>query len=217
MYGGSASMKKIVKCDDGVFRWVYEFKLLNNPTILFLLWKIFGFIMLGMWVFVLALEVTDRGFQLANILEVSKGFGFAFLGMMALVLVGYLFYALIMGGKYCVLFEMDEDGVTHSQMEKQVKKSQLIAAITALAGIAAGSASAVGTGILSASKSSMRTEFAKVRKIVPDKKRGVIKVNELLMKNQVYADGEDFDFVLDYIVKRLPPTVAAPYSDFTQQ
>ncbi len=210
-------MKKIVKCDDGVFRWVYEFKLLNNPTILFLLWKIFGFIMLGMWVFVLALEVTDRGFQLANILEVSKGFGFAFLGMMALVLVGYLFYALIMGGKYCVLFEMDEDGVTHSQMEKQVKKSQLIAAITALAGIAAGSASAVGTGILSASKSSMRTEFAKVRKIVPDKKRGVIKVNELLMKNQVYADGEDFDFVLDYIVKRLPPTVAAPYSDFTQQ
>ncbi|MBP5212883.1 MAG: hypothetical protein J6Z30_08510, partial [Pyramidobacter sp.] len=114
-------------------------------------------------------------------------------------------YALIMGGRYCVLFEMDYKGVEHQQMKAQVKKAQLIGVLTALAGLAGKRIGTVGQGMTVAGASgSMYSAFADVKSIVADKKRSLIKVNETLFKNQVYADGEEFDFALDYIVTHCP-------------
>ena len=56
--------------------------------------------------------------------------------------------------------------------------------------------------MVAGSSGGMYTAFEHVKSIKADKKRSLIKVNETLFKNQVYADGEDFDFALDYIVKR---------------
>lgn len=196
-------MRDIVKCNDGVYRWSYEFSLLKNPTILFLLWKIFGFIILGMWLFFVAIEVFESGIVINKLLENAKYFAYFAIGMMIFVLIGYLIYSIIMGGKYCVLFEMDEKGVKHSQMQKQVKKSQLISAITMLVGAISNNPTAAGAGALSAAKSSMYTSFDRVRSVKSNRRRGVIKLNERFMKNQVYADGEDFDFVLNYIMSRV--------------
>lgn len=37
------------------------------------------------------------------------------------------------------------------------------------------------------------------------RRRNLIKVNEPLNYNQVYSQDEDFDFVLNYIIKHLSP------------
>ena len=125
--------------------------------------------------------------------------------MFVLSILGYGLYAFIMGGKYCALFEMDGKGVEHKQMKAQVKKAQLIGVLTALAGLAGGRVGTVGQGMMVAGSSGgMYTAFEHVKSIKADKKRSLIKVNETLFKNQVYADGEDFDFALDYIVTHCP-------------
>jgi hypothetical protein len=118
---------------------------------------------------------------------------------LVLSILSYLIYAFMVNGKYCVLFEMDEYGINHKQHEKQVKKSQLIGAIATIAGAAAGRPGMAGTGILAAARTSMYTGFDDVKELEFLPKEHLIRVNETLNRNQVYAEEEDFAFVANYI------------------
>ena len=118
---------------------------------------------------------------------------------LVLSIIGYLVFAYIIGGKYCVVFEMDEEGINHKQHDKHVKKSELAGAITVLAGLAGGNLSTVGTGILAASRTSMLTYFDDVKELEILPKEHLICLNETLSRNQVYAEDEDFAFVANYI------------------
>ena len=195
-------MSHIVRGSDGVYRWSYDVDLYKNPTILILLMKIFGFILFGIWLFVTMLSIFENGFLTADIVDSTGVFIVFSLGFSLFVALGYFVYAVMMGGKYCVLFEMDEKGVNHVQMPRQVKKAELIGALATLAGAAAGNYTAMGAGILAASRKSMYSDFSKVKSVEVYPGRDLLKVNELLGKNQVYAAKEDFDFVRDYIVSR---------------
>ena len=96
-----------------------------------------------------------------------------------LTILGVLLVAAKYGGKYIVLFEMDEKGIVHMQEPKQFKKAQRLGAVTAMAGAAGGSLSTAGTGMLAASRNSSTSEFSKVRKVKPRRWLHVIKVNQL--------------------------------------
>ena len=188
----------ITRGKDGILRWVYEFSLYRNPTILVLVWKIFFFIFLGLYLFLILLEIGDGiGEALADLTPVFLGL---IGGMFVLSTIAYYLYALMMGGKYCVLFEMDEKGVKHTQMPRQFKKAQILGNLLLLAGAATGNVGAAGQGLLVGSKQSTYSKFKQVRSIKPDRKHRVIKVNSTdLVHNQVYAEAADFDFVLNYI------------------
>ena len=192
--------KNITFDSDGVYRWVYELNLYKNPTILFLIWKIFGFVLLGIWLFMVILEIIDDNLSLDTLMDITSVFLLLALGFGLLCLIGYLLYALMMGGKYCVLFEMDDRGVHHIQMESQIKKVEAISILTMLVGAMAGRPGAVGTGMLAGARTNMYTAFVDVRNVESCPGRDLIKVNELLNKNQVYAEKEDFDFVLNFIL-----------------
>lgn len=89
-------------------------------------------------------------------------------------------------------------------MEKQYKKAQAIGWLTAMAGAAAGKPGAAGTGLLAATKNEQVTEFSKVKHMRSFKAFHTIKLDALLNHNQIYAEPEDFDFVQEYISKRIP-------------
>lgn len=189
---------EIIQGPDGVYRWAYDFNMLTNPTILFTVFKGvsigFGF----MWVFDTVLAVFGDGFELSEFLRTTKVFLILFIGFMILFVISYWLYARIaLGGKYCVLFEMDEKGITHTQVPRQFKKAQIMALIN---GLTATNLSALGNAMIVGSRSSMSSDWSKVRSVQCFPRRGVIKVNELLNKNQVYVSEEDFEFVRDYIV-----------------
>ena len=84
-------------------------------------------------------------------------------------------------------------------MKSQFKKAEAMGWLVALAGAAAGRPTVAGAGMLSATRSSMYTKFSAVRKVKGNRGRHTIYVNELLSRNQVYAEDADFDFVLNYI------------------
>jgi hypothetical protein len=188
-------------CDDGKYRWIYEMNMLTNPTIFLTVFKIFFYIILAGWlIFGTFLYLIHGDFQ--GFLDFSKGALIAIVGMAALTFLGVLLLSAMYGGKYVVLFEMDEQEIKHIQLPRQVKKAQALSLLTALVGIAAKRPTTVGAGLLASGKTTSTSEYKKVRRVVARRALHLIKVNQLLEKNQIYVPDEDFDFVYEYIKSR---------------
>ncbi len=192
----------VTLCNDGVYRWAYDLHLFKNPTILFTIWKIFGFIIPIIYLIDVLSSLKFSWFTFTSLWKTTQMFALFYLGMMALSLIGYLVYAIIMGGKYCVLFEMSEKGIKHIQAPKQFEKAKLVGMITAMSGSATGNVGTMGTGLLVASKNSTSSDFQFVKSVICYPRRNIIKVNQPLAKNQIYCEAKDFPFVRDYIVSR---------------
>lgn len=197
-------MKSNIEQRDGVYQWVYELNLFTNPVILFVLWKIFGVICLGIWMFISLLSINDIGFGWYKFLETSKVFALFLVGMMIFTGLGYYLYAAFLGGKYCVLFIMDDRGILHAQLPSQYQKAQVIANLTMFVGALTGKAGVAGAGILAGTKASSYSQWSTVKSVIGLPHRHVIKVNSLLEKNQIYVETEDYSFVWQYILAHCP-------------
>lgn len=189
----------IVEGQDGIIRWSYGMNMWKNFTIFITLWKV---LMIGAMFPVLLMTFLTlfedgfvEGFTIFFKMLVLMG------GIMSgLALIAYPIVAILNGGRYQVVFELDSKGISHIQMEKQFKKNQVMAFITVIAGLASGNPQEAGVGLLAGSKQSSYSDFSKVQKIIAKKSRHVIYVNESLQHNQVYVAKEDFEQVKDYIV-----------------
>lgn len=188
----------VLLCPDGIYRWVYELNMFKNSAILGTLFKIFGIIIGAMW---LILNIAD-GFS--NLVETTKILALVLAGVCVLILLAYLMVAGLYGGKYCCLFEMDEQQIAHIQLPKQFQKAQVASWIAVLAGVIAGNPTTTGAGILAASRNKLTNQFSNVRSIKAKPSRNTIYVKGLLKSNQVYVDDADFQFVLDFIRSHCP-------------
>jgi len=193
--------KNITMCSDGKYRWVYELNMYKSTAIIRELCRVFIITITIVLGFLFIMNIMDNG--LMEALEFVAQAAVVLFGIfLVLGIVGYLIFAYIIGGKYCVVFEMDEKGINHRQHDKHVKKVRLIGAITGAAGAAGGSLSAAGAGILAASRTSLHTCFEDVKELEILPEENLIRVNETLNRNQVYAEDEDFAFVANYIKAR---------------
>ncbi len=190
----------VVMGGDGILRWVYEMNMWKNPTLVITIWKVLLLAALAPALLVFFLSLGD-GFGPA-VLAFVKIMGMVAGIVTGLMLLAYPLVAILNGGKYCVIFEMDDRQVRHIQMQKQFKKSQVLSMIVSLAGVMTGNIQAAAAGILAGSKQSLVSSFEEVKSIVVDEKRHVIYVNEKLSHNQIYADLDDFEFVREYIISR---------------
>lgn len=189
----------IVVGHEGVMRWGYEMNMWKNPTLLITIWKVLllcAVVPAGL-VFFMSLGTTSIMETLNIFIKVAI---LVTTILTTLMLIAYPIYAIASGGKYCVIFEMDEKGVKHIQMKKQFKKAQTFSMIGALAGLLLGSPTVTGANLLAGSKQSLYCHFSKVKEIIVDKKRHVIFVNEALIHNQVYVNSRNFAYVLEYII-----------------
>lgn len=193
--------KRIIQGEDGVYRWIYEFSLFKNPIILFVIWKVLIFSFGAVWIFVTLLSVNNTNFWWEGFLNETKGFALILAFVLALGLVAYLIYAVIMGGKYYVLFEMDSKGVKHTQLSGQFKKARALADMTVFLGLVSGKPGTVGSGLLAGSKQSISSEWKKVKSVAVYPRRNTIKVNEVLNRNQIYASDTNFEFVRQYVAE----------------
>lgn len=194
---------QVCKCQDGKYRWMYEMHLIKNPTIFLTVFKIFAYIILiGFLVFGFFRYAIHGDW--AGLWGMAKAMVIAFAGMTVLTFLGVCLVAMMYGGKYIVLFEMDDKGIAHIQLPQQYKKAQVMGLIAALAGLATGTPSAAGAGLLAATRNKSVTNFTKVRSIKANRKWNVIKVNQRLFKNQVYVPDSDFDFVYEFINSHCP-------------
>lgn len=191
--------ERVTLCPDGKYRWIYEMNMLKNPSILFDVWKVFG-ISIGILVAFFALLIAcDGDINMKVLSGLAETVGLLIAIFAVLSILGYLLFAAISGWKYVVLFIMDEKEVVHQQMPSQVKKGQVIGALTVLVGLAAKRPGVVGTGLLAQSRTTMTSVLANVARLIPCRRMNLIKVNQLLAKNRVYVPDEDFDFVYDFL------------------
>ena len=193
--------QKVQLCTDGKYRWLYEMNLVTNPTIFLTVFKIFFWIILIGWlIFGFFLYVIHGDWK--GLLGMGKAMLLVLAIFAVLTLLGVLVMAAIYGGKYKVLFEMDEKGIKHIQLPAQAAEARKLGILAALFGLATKKPTVAGAGMLSASKNASTSEFDKVRRVVARRHLHLIKVNQLLERNQVYASDEDFDFVYHYIKSR---------------
>ena len=190
---------RVTLCQDGKYRWVYEVNMLTNYSILFDVWKVFSISIVIIIILFTIIFLFSGELSLDIFIGMGKGVFFSAAILAVLSILGYLLYAAISGWKYVALFIMDEKEVTHQQMPREVKKGQIIGALTILAGLASGRPGVIGTGILSQSRSSMTSTLANVKRLIPSRRMNLIKVNQLLAKNRVYVNDQDFDFVYDFL------------------
>ena len=191
--GGQQPMPEGVTLgQDGKYHWYYEVRMFRNTAILGTILKIFGGIMLAVW------RVTGLVDGFENFGQTTKMMLIIFGVLVAISLLAYALLAAMYGGRYCVLFEMDDQGIRHTQLPKQFKKAQMLGVITAIA------SGHPGAGILAAVRTSLYTSFSNVRSVKPVPGQHLIKVNAPLSKNQVYVEDANYQFVLDYIRAHCP-------------
>ena len=191
--------------DGQKFTWRYEMSLFKNPNIFLLTAKVIFWTVVGVSLFIILMTGIADGFSLDGLLFGLK-LMLIMLGIFAVLLIlGFLLYAAIMGGKYIVDFTMDENEIVHEQIPEQAKKARKIGIAAVIVGILAKRPTTAGAGLMSMRNTST-TEFEYVRKVILVKRRSVIKLHGG-GSNEVYADGEDFDFVSDYIRAHVKPDV----------
>lgn len=98
---------------NGKYRWYYELNLFTNLTAFITVCKVFG----GVIVFcglLIGLLIQEAFAYTVRFILLFWLYGFGGLS--------YCIYAAVLGGKYCVVFEMDKKSVTHTQIAKQFKK-----------------------------------------------------------------------------------------------
>ena len=198
-YSGS----RVSLCEDGKYRWTYPLDMLKNPSILFVLLKIFGILLSIPLLIALISAAANNDWQ-----KIWDGFIKIWLIVMVvffvIILISYLIVVWMNGGKYVVNFTMDEKRLIHEQVPVQYERARKVGLLAALVGIFAKRPSAAGAGALAASRDTSVSVFDKVRRVKPRRGQNLIKVNQSLERNQVYVPDEDFDFVLDFIRKHCP-------------
>ena len=183
----------ITLCADGKYRWVYEFNMLKESTIFFTVFKVLAISSLIPFLIL----VISNGFKDFN--RSLKAFMIIVGILFILCVISYVLITLFYGGKYCIVFTMDDKGITHAQQEKQFRKAQLIGVITAMAGASSGKPGVAGTGILAASKSELYSDFGSVRSIRVYPKRNLIKLDYPTNHNQIYCEDDALAFIEKHI------------------
>lgn len=196
----------------GVRRWMYELNLWRNPTVVITVFKVLALAALAPGVLVSVLGIIEGDGLLMSLALFVKIYGGILLVMFLLMIPAYVLVSVINGGRYCVVFEMDTMGVRHTQLKKQYDKAQALGFITALAGALAGSPATMGAGLLAASKQSTYSRFQNVHSVTVHKRRRVIYLTTKdLVHNQIYAETDDFQSVVDHVLNHVPQKAAVRY------
>ena len=190
-------------CDDGKYRWVYEVNLWKNASALLETVRFLFLVSLGSGVLLFLFRLGDG--DLAYALKgAAEDAGVLFAIMTGLLLLSYPVYAILMGGKYAVLFEMDEKQIEHIQMEKQVKREELVDWLWSINEVIESGALATGLSVRTAESTALISEYEYVKKLRLNPKRNLISVKGPMTANQVYAAPEDLEFVWNHLKEHCP-------------
>ena len=109
--------REVQLCTDGKYRWVYEMNMLTNPVIFLTVFKIFFYIVLGLWLVIGLFGDLIHG-DVRGFLQFGKVMLIMLAIMAGLTILGILVLSAIYGGKYVVLFEMDDKEISHIQLSR---------------------------------------------------------------------------------------------------
>ena len=191
-----------IEClEDGTLCWTYSQSLWSNPTILYTILKVMMIAVLLVTLLIAGISIMDDSFELGEIVIIGGGLA---VGLSLLSLLGYAVFAAISGGKYNMLFFMNDTLIVHMAMPKEAKRGDRINDVAVLVGALAGNLTLTGMGMANYGRNSMTSHFTDVKSIVQDRSHDLIKVRAGFEFNQIYASPAQYDFVLSHIASHCP-------------
>lgn len=189
---------RVLQSPDGKFRWACEIHLLTNYSILLHLLKVFTVIVGVLVVFIAPI----RCFGDTPFVEILRDSLIILLIGWGIALLSYVIYVCIRGFRFTVCYTMDEkqlhEQFTPARLTKDPDDKGIMGIINAL-----GSRPGLpGFGFVYATgKSTSTMPMDRIRSVKPRRFLGHIKISLGLDSLRVYVPDEDFDFVLDYLLK----------------
>ena len=221
---GITTGERVALCLDGMYRWVYEVDMSQNRDLMFSFWKVLAKVGCLPAAWVALREWPNSCFTALWTGAMTLGLAWSIAWILARLAYGIM--TALYKGKYVILFEMNEKGLTHTRLPRNVTKAQAMswvaaaatgtdvatagidvaaAGIDAAAGATAAGATATGTNPLAALRRGLRSDFAKVRFMTANRRRQTIWLREPGRRNRVYVgDSDDSEFVWFYVELHTP-------------
>ena len=183
---------------DGTYDWIYCLRMFQNLSMFKFVMKIMIFMFAAITVIMLVLTGGS-----GDVLWLLGILGLCFAAVILIVLFSFWLVDKLFKGRYMLIYEMNEQGLTFSQTTDQAQITRTIAATSAAVNAAGGNAGGViaGTG-LALSPNSYHADFSKVRSVKGRKSDNLIWVNTFLQYLMVYVPDDAYDFVWTYITER---------------
>ena len=210
---------RVTLYEDGVYRWAYDLEMWRNRYLLKLIMKILLLLLGVPTLLVLAMLVNTlirlRGqgisgdrfmFFIRDDLIVLAVVGGLLVGMILLTLLIYIIAAVVVHGKYHLCYQMDESAVALVRDPRKMDALNTFGTVVAVVGLAIGKpgdAMRIGSTLAVANNTgTSRFESTRRVKILPE--RDLLDLREWFGMNQIYVPGEDYGFVKDFILERIP-------------
>lgn len=190
-----------MKKNDDYIHWNIDISLIKTPVVIFEVWKILILSTCVVPALLFIIDLAEGNFEPILLYRYLKMY-LLIVGIMTMLLV-FSYYAVfipIVGSKYGLTFKMDDKGIDHIVRNHTKDKSRLVGYFTIVAGVALGSPTTAGSGMLANFKQNMYTPFKKVKKIICFKKRNIIKlICSDYSRNIIFVHSGDRAKVLKHI------------------
>ncbi len=210
---------RVTLYEDGVYRWSYDMDMWRNRYLLNLIIRILLLVIGIPALFMLAMllmrliPLMTEGLPVDSIMFHIRGdlAGFAIVGgmlvgMVLLTLIIYAICAAAMHGTWRFCFQMDESAVALVRDARKMAALNTFGAAVAVVGLLAGKPGEslrVGNTLAVANNTgTSRFESTRRVKILPE--LDLLDLSEWFGMNQIYVPGEDYTFVKDFILARIP-------------
>ena len=149
---------------------------------------------------------TVEGSPMRGLRAFAQVYGIVVGVLIGIFLIAYPLFILVKGGRYAILFEMDAKGVRHIEMPSTVDRSELLAWVGVVAGLAARNPTVMGSNPLALSRKEMYTRFKDVRKVVVLGRKRVIKlISRDMTRDLIYAGADDFASIEAFVLRQCRP------------
>lgn len=125
-------------------------------------------------------------------------------GLSLLFMIVWLIMAKARGGWYVVEHMMDENRVVYLSTPEEQRKMHGWTLASFILAIAGDNMTVATNSVALAGAERFDSEYTDVREIQAVKHRDLIKVNNILQRNTIYAAPHQYDFVYKYIVSHCP-------------
>lgn len=191
----------ITQDENGNFRWTYRLDMIKVPVLRNILMKIMFFSCLG----VSALLGIINLIQGEDLDVVLTGVGIFCIVGVVLCLITFIVYYIVIsihGRFYTVDHLMNEEGVEHIQSPEETAQSEKMEKLVFVLELLNPDPATVGLSM--AGQEHLISKYKDVKKIVAARKYHLIKVNNDLQHNHIYATPKQYEFVWNYIVTHCP-------------
>lgn len=195
----------IFRDENGAYHWVYHLNMLRNPAPILTVFKVFFLVISGISVFFFVISLLGG----TGLKDSLRFYIIMFFGMNALFFVlGSIAWGIMTlrrGARYTIEHMMNEELVAYLQTPEEQERSRQIGALAVAAGAISGNLSTMGIGLTQGSMNgAFVSRYPDVKAVIASRRFHLIKVNNVLQHNQIYAYPHQYDFVWSFITSHCP-------------